>query len=182
MDCRSFLQTRAACAWEADLCQYALFVAKIFPILSVWLFSVCFRHAQCRIGSNAPRRFFLRMFSQALDNSRPRHPEILADLPRHALPDLRVAGYRGAPCGLPVDIHRVTAAFPEKLAAVVLEMLEQSLSLHAPMGSRTTSRPSNSCRVSSLLASRTSATASLRLSRASSRVFSWALAPGSSST
>jgi hypothetical protein len=114
-----------------------------------------------------------------------RDAEIFADLPGELVGDLRVAGYGGGPLRLSVDVDGVPASFPLELAALLPQVLQERPTLHAPaapMGSRTTSLPPNSLRVSSLLASRTSETASLRLSRHSSRVSPWAFAPGSSST
>src|SRR3954454_19238985 len=85
-----------------------------------------------------------------------RDAEVLADLAGHVVGDLGVAGDGGAPDGRPVDIHRVPCAFAQELAAMILEMLQECSPLHTLRGSRTTSRPSNSVLVNSLLASRTS--------------------------
>jgi hypothetical protein len=121
--------------------------------------------------------------------SRDRDAEIPADLASHVVCDLRVPGHGRASARGTVHVDRMPGPLPQKLAAVLSKMPQEGLTLHAlaslagtSIGSRTTTRPSNSVRVNSLLASSMSATASLRLSRASSRVLSWALAPGISST
>jgi len=113
-----------------------------------------------------------------------RYPEVPANLPGHVVRDLRVARHGGATAGIPVHVDGVPGSLPEKLAPVCFEIVEERPALHTGMRmvSRTTSRSPNSVRVSSLLASSTSLMASTRLSRASSRVRSWALAPGNSST
>src|SRR4051812_20889848 len=111
-----------------------------------------------------------------------RYPEIPAYLPGQGVRDLRVPGHGRALADGAVDVDSVPATLPQEFASMGLQVVEERSTLHTLRGSRTTSRSSNSVRVSSLLASRMSETASLRLSRASSRVCSWTLAPGSSST
>ena len=110
------------------------------------------------------------------------YAQVLAYLSCELVRYLGVSWDRRGPLRFPIDVDGVPAAFSQELAALAFQVLQQSPTLHAPMGSRTTSRPSNSRRVSSLLASRTSETASRRLSRHSSRLSPWAFAPGSSST
>src|SRR5829696_10319379 len=110
------------------------------------------------------------------------YAQVLAYLSCELVGDLGVSRNRRGPLRFPIDVDGVPAAFSQELAALTFQVLQQSPALHAPMGSRTTSLPSNSRRVSSLLASRTSETASRRLSRHCWRLSPWALAPGSSST
>jgi hypothetical protein len=110
------------------------------------------------------------------------YAQVLAYLTCELVRDLGVAWDRRGPLRFPIDVDGVPAAFSQELAVLAFEVLQQGPALQAPSGSRTTSRPSNSRRVSSLLASRTSETASRRLSRHSSRLSLWAFAPGSSST
>ena len=110
------------------------------------------------------------------------YAQVLAYLSCELVGDLGVAWDRRGPLRVPVDVDGVPASFSQELAVLASQMLQEGPALHAPSGSRTTSPPSNSRRVSSLLASRTSETASRRLSRHSSRLSPWALAPGSSST
>jgi hypothetical protein len=110
------------------------------------------------------------------------YAQVLAYLSCELVGDLGVAWDRRGPPRVPVDVDGVSASFSQELAVLTPQVLQEGVALHAPSGSRTTSSPSNSRRVSSLLASRTSETASRRLSRHSSRLSPWAFAPGSSST
>jgi hypothetical protein len=92
-------------------------------------------------------------------------PQVLAYLSCELVGDLAVAWDRRRPLRFSVDVDGVPAPLPQELAALAFQVLQQGTAFHAPIGSRTTSRPSNSRRVSSLLASRTGETASRMLSR-----------------
>src|ERR687889_134427 len=105
------------------------------------------------------------------------YAQVLAYLSCELVGDLGVSRNSRGPLRFPIDVDGVPAAFSQELAALTFQVLQQSPALHAPIGSRTTSSPSNSRRVNSLLASRTSFPATRRLSRHSSRLSPWAFAP-----
>src|SRR5437588_10547454 len=84
-----------------------------------------------------------------------------------------------------VDVDAVLTPVAQQIAAVRLQVADQGLPLHGAdnsKGSRVTGWPPRDFSASSRLASNTSATASRRFSRASSKVSPWVLAPGNSST
>jgi hypothetical protein len=79
-----------------------------------------------------------------------------------------------------VDVNGVLSTLPQELASVLFQVADQIDAFHVEgraNDSRITSEPSMACSATGRLASRARDTASLRFSRASSRVFPCVFAP-----
>src|SRR5918998_412066 len=83
-----------------------------------------------------------------------RYPQVLAYLSCELVGDLAVAWDRRRPLRFSVDVDGVPAALPQELAALAFQVLQQGPALHAPIGSRTASPPSDARRASRRLARR----------------------------
>src|SRR3990172_7539019 len=99
--------------------------------------------------------------------------EVFANLPREFINYLGMSRHCRSFAGSNVKIYGMPRTFAQKFATVFLKMPQKSVPLHqasTKSSSFTTFFPAITCSASSLLASSTIATASLRFSRASSRV------------
>ena len=102
-----------------------------------------------------------------------RNLEILADLSSEKIVDLSMTRNRGRLPGAPIHQNGVSPAFSEERTTVLLQVADEVSAFHSAAmisGSRMTSLSVIDSSASVRLASRTSSTASERLSRASSRV------------